>query len=158
MDLQALIPDAGETVFVEGPPGSGKTSAAYILISSWGQGTTHPLSNSLELNILQLLFYLDCSTVTGDLFQEVMTQLSLEETISTADELRTMLTRSSETLLLLDGYRAGNPHFDESLKRLLSETGGCRLLVMTSQEHSPLLKDTARTARVLKLQTQTVKY
>lgn len=158
MNLQALVPEAGETLFLEGPTGSGKTSMAYILVSSWTEGPTHALSSCLDLNILQLLLYVDCSTVKGDLFQEIMTQLSLKKNISTEEELRTMLIRSSETLLLLDGYREGNTLFDESLKRFLSERGGCRVLVMTSQEHCPLLKEIVGTVRELKLQEQIVKY
>lgn len=158
MTLQALVPKAGETLLLEGAPGSGKTSIAHILLSSWTEGPTHALWGSLKLNTFQLLLYLDCSTVQGDLFQEIMTQLSLEENISTEEELRTMLIRSSETLLLLDGYREGNTIFDESLKRFLSERGGCRVLVMTSQEHCPVLKDTVGTVQVLKLQKQIAKY
>lgn len=158
MHLQALVPEAGETLFLEGPAGSGKTSVAYFLVSSWTEGSTHALSSFLDLNILKLLLYVECSTVKGDLFQEIMTQNSLGEIIPTEEDLRTMLNTSSETLLLLDGYREENTFFDESLKKFLSERGGCRVLVMTSQEQCPLLKEKVGTVRELKLQKQIVKY
>ncbi|KAM9338166.1 uncharacterized protein ABDE67_017725 [Symphorus nematophorus] len=158
VNLQALVPEAGETLFLEGPTGSGKTTIAHILVSSWTQGSPHGLSDVLNLSNLRLLLFVDCSKVKGDLFQEITTQLSLTKKISTEDELRTVLTRSSEILLLLDGYREGNQFFDESLKRFLSERGGCRVLVTACPGHCPTLKDTVGTGGVLELQTQTVKY
>ncbi len=158
VNLQALLPEAGETVFLEGAPGSGKTTVAHILVSSWTEGPSHALSDLLDLRALQLLIYVDCSKVNGDLFREIITQLSLTEKISTEDELRTVLTRSSEALLLLDGYREGNQFFDESLRKFLSERGGCRMLVMACPGHCPTLKDTVGTGGVLELQTQIVKY
>ncbi|XP_026153861.1 programmed cell death 1 ligand 1-like [Mastacembelus armatus] len=158
VNLQALLPEAGTTHFLEGPPGSGKTTVAQTLVCSWTEGPTHALSNLLDLSFLQLLLYVDCSEVKGDLFHEIMTQLSLKERISTQDELRTALTRSSQTLLLLDGYREGNQIFDESLKMFLNERGGCRVLVMACPDHCPMLKETVGTFGVLKLQTRTVKY
>ncbi|KAK2888389.1 hypothetical protein Q8A73_019837 [Channa argus] len=158
VNLQALLPEAGETLFLEGPPGSGKTSVAYMLVSSWTEGNTHPLSNFLDLSGLQLLLYVDCTSAKSDLFHEIKTQLSLKENVSAEDELRTMLNTSSETLLLLDGYREGNTCFDESLKGFLSERRGSRVLVLACQEHCITLKETAGTGQVLKLQTQIVKY
>ncbi|XP_070781071.1 uncharacterized protein [Enoplosus armatus] len=155
VNLQALLPEAGETLFLEGPPGSGKTTVAHILVSSWAEGPTHAL---LDLSILRLLLYVDCSKVKGDLFHEITTQLSLTEKISTEDELRTVLSRSSEALLLLDGYGEGNQLFDESLSRFLSERGRCRVLVLACPGHCPTLRETAVAGGVLKLQTQTVKY
>ncbi|XP_044030586.1 CD276 antigen-like [Siniperca chuatsi] len=158
VNLQALLPEAGEMLFLEGPPGSGKTTVAHILVSSWTEGPTHALSNLLDLSILRLLLYVDCSKVKGDLFLEITTQLALTENISTEDELRTLLSGSSEALLLLDGYREGNQFFDESLSSFLSEKGGCRVLVMACPGHCPALRDTVGTGGVLKLQTQTAKY
>lgn len=158
MNLQALLPEAGETRFLEGPPGSGKTTVANILVSSWTQGPTHALPNLLDLSTLRLLIYVDCSKVKGDLFQEITIQLSLMKKISTEDELRAVLTRSSDALLLLDGYREGNQFFDESLRRFLMEKGGCRVLVMACPGHCPTLKDTVGTEGVLQLQTQSAKY
>nr|XP_020461576.1 uncharacterized protein LOC109963416 [Monopterus albus]XP_020461577.1 uncharacterized protein LOC109963416 [Monopterus albus]XP_020461578.1 uncharacterized protein LOC109963416 [Monopterus albus] len=157
VNLQAVLPEAGQTLFLEGPPGSGKTALSYILVSSWTEGPTHSFSNPLDLNALQLLLYVDCTFVKGDLFQEIMAQLSLREKI-TEDELRTVLIRSSEALLLLDGYKEGNHLFDESLRQFLSERCGCRVLVMACPDHCPTLKETVGTLTVLKLQTQTVKY
>ncbi|XP_068561914.1 programmed cell death 1 ligand 2-like [Cebidichthys violaceus] len=153
VNLQALLPEAGETLFLEGPPGSGKTTVAHILVSCWTEGSAHVLSNLLDLSTLPLLFYVDGGKVKGDLFQETTIQLSLMEKISTEDELRTVLTRSGEALLLLDGYREGNQFFDESLRKFLREKGGCRVLVTACPGHCPTLKDTVETERVLQLQT-----
>ncbi|XP_074474800.1 uncharacterized protein LOC141757843 [Sebastes fasciatus] len=153
VNLQALLPEAGETLFLEGPPGSGKTTLAHILVSSWTEGNKHALSHLLDLSKLLLLLYVDCSKVKGDLFQEITVQLSLTGKISTEDELKAVLTRSSEALLLLDEYREENKCFDESLRKFLMEKGECRVLVMTCQEHCPILKDTVGTEGVLQLQT-----
>ncbi|XP_055369417.1 programmed cell death 1 ligand 1 isoform X2 [Betta splendens] len=156
-ELQALIPDAGEAVVLEGPPGSGKTGVAHFLVRSWALGVPRAPPPLLQLRALQLLLYLDCSAAEGDLCQELMARLGLKEHLSTEDELRTMLSRCGETLLLLDGYREGSARFDESLKRLLGERGGCRVLVTTSEDVR-LLTEASRTARVLKLHTPIAKY
>uniref|UniRef100_A0A671XVS6 Ig-like domain-containing protein n=1 Tax=Sparus aurata TaxID=8175 RepID=A0A671XVS6_SPAAU len=158
VNLQGLLPEAGETLFLEGPPGSGKTYVAHILVSSWTEGPKHALSHVLDLNTVRVLLYVDCSIVKRDLFQETADQLSLTKKISTEDELRTVLTRSGEVLLLLDGYREGNQHFDESLKRFLSQKGRCRVLVTARPGDCPTFRDTVGTEKLLELKTQTVKY
>ncbi|XP_070706688.1 programmed cell death 1 ligand 1 isoform X2 [Pempheris klunzingeri] len=149
---QVLLPEAGEMLFLEGPPGSGKTTVAHILVSSWTEGPAHALSGVLDLSILGLLLSVDCSHVKGDLFQEITAQLSLPEETWTEDKLRTVLTGSSEALLLLDGYREGNPAFDESVRRFLKDRGGCRVLVLACGGHCPSLRDTVGTGGLLKLQ------
>ncbi|KAA8584226.1 hypothetical protein FQN60_008011 [Etheostoma spectabile] len=155
VNLQALLPEAGETLFLEGPSGSGKTTVAHILVSSWTEMHTHALSNLLDLSTLRLLLYVDCSKVKDGLFPEILIQLSLTEQIS-GDELRAILTRSSEALLLLDGYREGKHFFDKSLRKFLMEKRGCRVLVMACPGHCPTLKDTVGTEGVLQLQTQSM--
>lgn len=158
MTLQSLIPEDGGSRLLEGPPGSGKTAAAYILLSSWAEGPTDVVGNLLDLNTIHLFIYVDCSSPRGDLFQEMTSQLSRGEKFFTQDELRTLLTRSDHCLLLLDGYKEGNRCFDESLKRFLLKRGGCRVLVMSCPEHCPAFKEGVDTGGLLELQAQTAKY
>ncbi|KAM3599266.1 uncharacterized protein V6R79_002818 [Siganus canaliculatus] len=156
VNLQDLLPAPGETLFLEGLPGSGKTTVAQILVSVWTK--ENAFSNILDLSAIQLLLYVDCGGVQGDLFQEIMTQLSLKDKMSTADDLRSVLTGSNSVLLLLDGYREGEQLFDESLKRFLSDRGGCRVVITACPGHCSSLKDTCGTGKLVELQTRTVKY
>ncbi|MEQ2299371.1 hypothetical protein AMECASPLE_014440 [Ameca splendens] len=151
--LQGLLPNAGEILLLEGPPRSGKTTVANILLSSW----TDAASKFFDASILDLFMYVNCSTVKADLFQEATSQLSLSEKIS-AEELRTVLSQSNKTLLLLDGYKEGNHCFDETLRRFLSERGACRILVTSCLGDCPVLKQTLKTEGTLKLQIQSAKY
>ncbi|XP_022061094.2 uncharacterized protein si:ch211-241b2.5 [Acanthochromis polyacanthus] len=144
-----LLPEPGETVFLEGLPGNGKTTVAHILVSSWAREPSH----SLDLSNLSLLLCVDCSAVKQDLYQEIKTQLSLPEETS-AEELRTVLTKSGKVLLLLDGYREGNHDFDESLRMFLSDKGGCRVLITACPGHCPTLMQTAGAGRTLKFSLQ----
>ncbi|CAJ1070907.1 uncharacterized protein si:ch211-241b2.5 [Xyrichtys novacula] len=154
--LQALLPEAGETLLLQGPPESGRTTLAQILVSSWTEGPEHAFPDLLDLSAVRLLLYVDCSKAKGDLFEEIATQLSLTAKMST-DELRTaVLTLSSEALLLLDGYKEGGQVFDESVRKFLSEREGCRVLVMACMGHCESLKDTVGTGWVLSLQTESV--
>ncbi|KAK5620189.1 hypothetical protein CRENBAI_000686, partial [Crenichthys baileyi] len=151
--LQGLLPNAGEILLLEGPPRSGKTTIANILLSSW----TDAASKFFDASILDLFMYVNCSTVKADLFQEATSQLSLSEKKS-AEELRTVLSQSNRTLLLLDGYKEGNHCFDETLRRFLSERGACRILVTSCLGDCPVLKQTLKTEGILKLQIQSAKY
>ncbi|XP_008288352.1 uncharacterized protein LOC103363383 isoform X2 [Stegastes partitus] len=143
----ALLPEPGETVLLEGSPGSGKTTVAHILVSSWTGEP--PQSNPIDLSVLSFLLYVNCSAVKEDLYQEIRTQLSLTEQTS-SEELRTALTKSSKVLLLLDGYSEGNPVFDESLRGFLSNQGGCRVLITACPGHCPTLMQTAGIGGMLK--------
>ncbi|KAM4528083.1 uncharacterized protein PAE49_000042 isoform 2-T2 [Odontesthes bonariensis] len=157
VSLRDLLPEAGEVFLLEGPTGSGKTTVAQILLSSWTEGPRLAPSNFPDLSDLGHLVCVDCSMAKGDLLQETAAQLSLSEKIST-QELRTVLTSSGRSLLLLDGYREGNSVFDESLSRFLSERGHCSLLITSCSGHCPTLTETLGTDRVLKLQMPSARY
>lgn len=152
-NLQALLPQAGETLILHGV-GNDMFPAAHVLVSSWTRGPARATANVLELSAVRLLLCVDCSKAKADLFQELATQLNKREKIApTEAELRTMLSSSEDVLLLLDGYREGNQLFDESLKKFLSERRKCRVLVTTCSGHSLTLMDTL--GEVRELQTQT---
>lgn len=151
--LQDLLPNAGEILLLEGSPGSGKTTVAHIVLSSWSDAA----SNLIDAGFLDLLVYVSCNMVEGDLFQEATTQLSLSKKIS-AEELMTVLSQSNRTLLLLDGYKEGNHIFDETLRRFLSERGTCRVLVTSRLDDCPVLKQSLKTGGILQLQQQSAKY
>ncbi|KAM9306252.1 uncharacterized protein KZ484_026747 [Pholidichthys leucotaenia] len=155
VSLQALLPEAGGTHFLEGPPGSGKTTAAHILVSCWTDGPADVPSNPLDLSVIHLLLYVNCSNVKEDLFQEIENQLSLAENITT--ELRTVLTTSSQALLVLDGYQEGNHQFDDSFRKFLSEREDCRVLVMCCPGHCPSLIEAVGAQGLLKLEINSAK-
>ncbi|XP_015236525.1 PREDICTED: programmed cell death 1 ligand 1-like isoform X2 [Cyprinodon variegatus] len=151
--LQDLLPKAGKVLLLEGPSSSGKTTVANILLSSWTDGAPKFFDGSF----LDLLLYVNCSALRGDLFEEARTQLSLIDKVS-AEELRTALAKSDKTLLLLDGYKEGNHFSDETLRRFLSDRGSCRVLVTSCPGDCPVLKQTLTTEGTLKLHMQSGKY
>lgn len=156
MRLLDLLPEASEVLLLEGPPGSGKTTTAHILVLSWAESSKHAVSNLVDLDFINLVVYVNCSSVKGDLFQEMRAQLSLSE--KSSEELRTVLSGSSTALVLMDGYKEGNHLFDESVRRFLSERGSCRVLVTSCSGDCPTLKQTLGSGGVLKLQAQSAKY
>ncbi|KAM6903048.1 uncharacterized protein FYW49_016555 [Xenentodon cancila] len=153
--LQDVVPKGGEVLLLEGTPGSGKTSIAHLLTLSWAKGPSLSASNALDLSRVEAFIYVNCSKVKGELFQEITTQVCLSEKVSTK-ELQTILSGSSKSLLLLDGYREGNNCFDESLRSFLSERGNCRVLITACPGQCPTLK--LGTHRVLSLQIDYAKY
>lgn len=144
------MPDPGETLFLEGPPGSGKTSVAQLLAWSWAAGPSHTPSSTVDLSGVRLLVALDCSSVKGHLLQEVARLLPAAQT-EEEEELRAALAESGQVLLLLDGYREGNQVFDESLRRFLRERSGCRVLITARPGQCCTLRDACVGAAVLQL-------
>ena len=154
MYLPILLQESKETLLLEGSSGSGKSTAVEILASSWAaQSGDDGSSSLLGFSSTHLLLLLDCSEVKGSLFQEIVTQLSLEM-ITTENVLKDLLTGPTEALLLLDGYREGIQVFDESLMRFLAEKQGCRVLVTACPEHCPKLKERVAATGQLSLQSQ----
>lgn len=137
MDLQVLVPDPGKTVFLEGPPGSGKTTVARLLASS---------SGAVDLSGVRRVLHLDCGEVKGHLMQEVTRLLPEGETAAAA------AVGSGEVLLLLDGYREGTQAFDESLTRFLWDRPACRVLIAACPGQSGALMDACNAGDALTLQ------
>lgn len=134
------MPDPGQTVFLEGPPGSGKTAVALAL-SAWP-----PPAPLLDLDGVRVLL-LDCGEVKGRLLEEVA---RLEEA-PTEEELEAALSASGEVLLLLDGYREGGGAFDESLSAFMRGGPGCRVLITARPGQCGALRDACGDATTLQL-------
>lgn len=145
------MPDPGQTLFLEGPPGSGKTTVAQLLAFSWAAGPSHTPSGTIDLSSVRLLVRLDCGNVRGHLLQEIARLLPAEEKVQSEEELRAALAQSGQVLLLLDGYKEGNQVFDKSLQRFLWERSGCRVLITARPGQCCTLKDACAGAAVLQL-------
>lgn len=149
VSLQALVPEPGQTLFLEGPPGSGKTAVAQLLAFSWAAGPSLTPSSGVDLRGVRLLLRLDCSQFKGQLLQEIARLIpSVEEE---EEELREALAQSSEVLLLLDSYREGNQAFDQSLQGFLEARTGCRVLITARPGQSCMLQRACQGAVVLQL-------
>lgn len=153
VSLQALVPEPGQTLFLEGPPGSGKTTVTRFLAFSQATGPSHIPSGAIDLSGVRFLVHLDCSKVKGSLWPEITRLLPVAEEVPTEDELRGALAGSGEVLLLLDGYRDGNQVFDESLKRFLRDRPGCRVLITACPGQCHALRDSCAGAGVLQLRS-----
>lgn len=149
------MPDPGQTLILEGPPGSGKSSVAQLLALSWAAGPSHGPSSPVDLSAVGLLVHLDCADVKGHLLQEIARLLPEEWGAQTEEELRAALAESPEVLLLLDGYCEGNEAFDQSLQTFLRERSGCRVVVTARPGQCCTLKDACVGAAVLQLGTTT---
>ncbi|KAG9354159.1 hypothetical protein JZ751_012283 [Albula glossodonta] len=146
LNVTALVPDAGKTYLLEGPSKSGKTSMALTLAYTWAQNSEW---DPFSIKHYHLVVLVRCEGMKGDLFQEVMSQLDLDGTVSVRT-LRESLTGSVEALLVLDGYKCGNRETDESLREFLRERQACRVLVTALQGQCDNMMDLFQTVLVLR--------
>ncbi|KAI1904803.1 hypothetical protein AGOR_G00009440 [Albula goreensis] len=146
LNVAALVPDAGKTYLLEGPSKSGKTSVALTLAYTWAQNSEW---DPFAIKHYHLVVLVRCEGMKGDLFQEVMSQLNLDGTVSIRT-LRETLTGSVEALLVLDGYKCGNRETDESLREFLRERQACRVLVTALQGQCDNMMDLFQTVLVLR--------
>ncbi|XP_072310020.1 programmed cell death 1 ligand 1-like [Eucyclogobius newberryi] len=150
LNLPDLVPANGEALLLEGPTESGKTTLVHTLVSLWME----PAPDLPDLSRLQLVVCIDGSNTNSNLWDEITTQLSLKD-VAAENDLRNVLT--SETLLIVDGYKEGNALFDSSLQRFLFDRKGHRVLLTTSQEHTKV-KEMVGTGATVTLQIQRQKY
>ncbi|XP_064164132.1 uncharacterized protein LOC135239422 isoform X1 [Anguilla rostrata] len=131
LEVTALLPDVGESLLLEGETKSGKTSVALALASSWAQNSEW---DPFGVKRCQLVVMVTCEGTTGDLFQEVISQLGLDGEL-TVSALQEILSGPVEALIVLDGYRFGNRDLDESLREFLRRQHACRVLVTALPGH-----------------------
>uniref|UniRef100_A0A4W4DW41 Si:ch211-241b2.5 n=1 Tax=Electrophorus electricus TaxID=8005 RepID=A0A4W4DW41_ELEEL len=152
VDIWAVLPEVGKTVLLEGEKGTGKTSVANWLASSWADSLgPDPLTSHLTIRQLLLVILVDFEEAKGDFFQVVKSRLPAEVGLETGD-IREILQGPLDSLLILDSYKQGDREADESLVKFLKGRNACRVLVTACPgEHSALGETVRKELREISL-------
>ncbi|XP_026860082.2 uncharacterized protein si:ch211-241b2.5 [Electrophorus electricus] len=154
VDIWAVLPEVGKTVLLEGEKGTGKTSVANWLASSWADSLgPDPLTSHLTIRQLLLVILVDFEEAKGDFFQVVKSRLPAEVGLETGD-IREILQGPLDSLLILDSYKQGDREADESLVKFLKGRNACRVLVTACPGEHSALGETVR--KELRLRTRPV--
>ncbi|XP_030623801.1 programmed cell death 1 ligand 1 [Chanos chanos] len=148
-NIHSLLPEEGETVLLEGEAGRGKSVVAQRLASLWAQDLP---SDPYNLQILQAVLVVNCTGATGDLFQNVTSQI--QSPTFAVDDLREVLMGPVQSLLILDGYREGDREMDDSLQTFLKNRQACRVLIIACSEECPITGEIV--SKVLKISPRSI--